>query len=194
MKHPWIAAIIIATIFIVFRIVTASQPELANLSPLAALLFCGAAFWKSNKWMLPTALIVWLVSSPIANLIQGYPLHSATLVTLLAFVVIVAIGFKCSGKSPIKLILGTILGATTFYLITNTVSFFGDPVYAKTLDGYLQCMWTGSPLVPTHATPTWTFFRNSLVANTLGTCFFLATMSIPSIQRATQFRITKQTA
>ncbi len=194
MKHPWIAAIIVTTIFIVFRIVTASQPDLANFSPIAALLFCGAAFWKSNKWMLPTALIVWFISTPIVNMIQGYPFHSSTLVTLLAFAVVTAIGFRFAGKSPVKLILGTVLGATVFYLITNTVSFIVDPVYAKTLDGYIQCMWTGCPAIPTHATPTYTFFRNSLVANTLGTCFFLAAMSIPSIQKATQFKLAKQTA
>lgn len=194
MKQPWIAAIIIATIFIVFRIVAVNLPDLANFTPITALLVCGAAFWKTNKWMLPTALAVWFISNLIINMMYGYPLfHSATLVTLLAFLVVAVIGFRFAGKSPVKLILGTVLGAATFYLITNTVSFFGDPVYAKTLDGYIQCMWTGSPLVPTHATPTWTFFRNSLVANTLGTCFFLAAMSIPSIQKATQFKLARQT-
>jgi hypothetical protein len=193
MKHPWIAAIIVATIFIVFRIVTVTLPDLAT--PITALLFCGAAFWKSNKWMLPTALVVWFVSNLIVNMMYSYPLfHSSTLVTLLAFAVVAAIGYKFAGKSPIKLILGTVLGATVFYLITNTVSFIVDPVYAKTLDGYIQCMWTGCPAVPTHAIPTYTFFRNSLVANTLGTCFFLVAMSIPSIQKATQFKLAKQTA
>ncbi|MGJ8655404.1 MAG: DUF6580 family putative transport protein [Akkermansiaceae bacterium] len=193
MKRPWIAAILVATIFIVFRIITASQPDLANFSPVAALLFCGAAFWKSNKWMLPTALAVWLISSPIVNLIQGYPFHSATLVTLLAFAVVVGIGLKFAGKSVGKLIFGTILGATAFYLVTNTAAFIVDPVYAKTLDGYIQCMWTGSP-APTHGTPTYTFFRNSLVANSLGTALFLVAMSIPTIQKATQFKLITQTA
>lgn len=193
MKHPWIAAIIVATILIVFRIATASQPELANFSPIAALLFCGAAFWKSNKWMLPTALLIWIISSPLVNIIQGYPFYSSTLVTLLGFVVVAAIGFSFTGKSPTKLVLGTIIGASAFYLTTNSISFIADPVYAKTLDGYMQCMWTGSP-APTHGTPTWFFFRNSLVANTLGTCLFLAAMSIPSVQKATQFKFATSTA
>lgn len=193
MNRPWIAAIIVATIFIVFRIITATQPDLANFSPITALLFCGAAFWKSNKWMLPTALVVWIISSPIVNILQGYPFHSATLVTLLAFLLVAIIGFKFAGKSFGKLIFGTILGATAFYFVTNTASFITDPVYAKTLDGYLQCMWTGSP-APTHGTPTWTFFRNSLAANALGTSLFLLTMSIPSIKKATQFQLIKQIA
>ena len=190
MKRPWIAAIIVTTIFIVFRIITASQPDLANFTPIAALLFCGAALWKSNRWMLPTALVVWLISSPIVNMIQGYPLHSATFVTLFGFAIVALIGLKFTSKSIAKLVLGTILAASAFYLITNTVSFIVDPVYAKTLEGYIQCMWTGSPA---HGgLPTWTFFRNSLIGNTIGTTLFLASMSLPAIQKATQFKLQQQ--
>ena len=190
MKHPWIAAILVATIFIVFRIITATQPNLANFSPIVALLFCGAAFWKSNKWMLPTVFMIWLISSPILNLIHGFPLHSSTLVTLVAFIVVGAIGISYAGKSPIKLIFGTIIGASAFYLITNTVAFITDPTYTKTLEGYIQCMWTGSPL---HMAPTWTIFRNSLIANSLGTSFFVLAMNIPAIKDATQFKLTNET-
>ncbi len=190
MKRPWIAAIIVATIFIVFRIITAQNSDLANFSPVAALVFCGAAFWKTNKWMLPTALVVWLISSPIANLIQGYPLHSSTLVTLLGFASVAAIGMLSVGKSAGKLVFGTLVGATSFYIITNTASFIGNPIYAKTLEGYLQCMWSGLPSY----TPTYTFFRNSLIGNGLGTCLFLAIMNVPSIKKATNFNLIRQTA
>jgi hypothetical protein len=194
MRHPWIAAIIIATIFIVFRIITANHDHLANCSPLIAILFCGAAFWKSNRWLLPTAFGIWLISNPIVSSIQGYPTFNAeTLVALCSFGLVVAIGFKFQAQSAFKLIFGTILGSIAFYLITNTASFLSDPVYAKTLDGYSQCMWTGSP-APTHSTPSWIFFRNSLVANTLGTCLFLSALSLPQIQKLTQFKLARQTA
>lgn len=194
MRHPWIAAIIIATIFIVFRIITANNDHLANCSPLIALLFCGAAFWKSNRWLLPTTFGIWLISSPIVSSIHGYPTFNAeTLVALCSFGLVAAIGYKFQAQTFFKLIIGTILGSIAFYLITNTASFLSDQVYAKTLDGYIQCMWTGSP-APTHGTPTWVFFRNSLIANTLGTCLFLAALSIPSIKKLTQFQLTKHTA
>ncbi len=191
MKHPWIPAIIIATIFIVFRIITANHDHLANMSPLLALLFCGAAFWKSNRWMLPTAFLIWLISSPIVSAIQGYSIQKETLITLFAFGVVAGIGHLFANRSPLKLVFGTILGAIAFYLITNTASFIGDPVYPKSLEGFIQCMWTGSP-VPTHSTPTWFFFKNLLIANTLGTCCFLAAISIPKIQKLTQFNLVKQ--
>lgn len=191
MKHPWIAAIIIATILILFRMVTASQPELANFSPIAALLFCGAVFWRSNKWMLPTALLIWIISNPIVNFIQGYPLHSATFVTVLGFLSVLVIGFCFARKSKStgNLVLGTILGATAFYIITNSYAFIVDPLYAKNLSGYVQCMWTG-----TGGIPTWVFFRNSLIANSLGTVLFITTMSYPAIKHITQFKLARQQA
>ena len=192
MKRPWIAAIIIATILIVFRIFTATNFEYANFAPVAALLFCGAAFWKSNKWMLPTAALVWLISWPLVSMLQGYsPFNAATLVTVVAFIAVIVLGLFFSGKSTLKLLFGTILGATAFYITTNTASFFGDPQYSKTLDGYIQCMWTGSPIAKI---PTWAFFRNSLVGNIAGTSLFLSAMSIPAIQKATQFKFTRKHA
>lgn len=187
MKRPWIAAIIVATILIVFRLITAGNLEYANFAPVAALLFCGGAFWKSNKWMLPTATITWLISWPLVSMIQGYsPFHSANLITLFGLTIVVILGTRYSGKSPSKLLFGTLLGATLFYLITNTTAFFSDPIYAKTFDGYIQCMWTGSLL---SQIPTWVFFRNSLIGNSIGTCLFLAAMSIPLIKKKTAFQL-----
>ncbi len=192
MRHPWIAAIIIATLLILFRITTAQDPDLANFSPFAALFFCGAAFWSTNKLLLPTAMLAWLISGPIVSSLQGYPaFHVTSLFTVLGFAAIVCVGFMIKNKSVDKLVFGTIVGATLFYLITNTASFVTDPQYPKTLQGFTQSLWTGSPLA---TTPTWAFFRNSLVANTLCTSLFLALMHIPVIQKKTQFSLSSSKA
>ena len=187
MKRPWIAAIIIATILIIFRLFTASHYEYANFAPVAALLFCGGAFWKTNKWILPTAALTWLISWPLVSMIQGYsPFHSSNVITIIGLSLVVMLGLKSSGKSTAKLLFGTLLGATGFYIMTNTAAFFTDPIYTKNLQGYIQCMWTGSPLAQI---PTWVFFRNSLIGNSLGTSLFLATMSIPFIKQKTAFQV-----
>lgn len=192
MRHPWIPAILLAILLIVFRIITAQNPDLANFSPFAALFFCGAAFWSSNKLLLPTAVVAWLLSGPIASQLQGYPaFHSSSLFTIIGFVSIVAMGFLFKGKSPIKLLFGTIIGATLFYLITNTAAFVTDPMYPKTIEGFTQSLWTGSPL---SSIPTWVFFRNSLVANTLCTSLFLAIMHIPVLQKTTRFSLDSNKA
>lgn len=183
---------IVATILISFRIVTATNNDLANFAPIAAMLFCGAAFWKTNKWMLPAAIVTWLLSWPVVSMLQGYsPFHSANLVTIFSLIVVAFIGFKYSGKSVLNLIMGTLLAAIGFYFITNTVAFFTSPLYTKTLQGYIECMWTGFPAA---TVPTWVFFRNSLVANSLGTCLFLGIMCIPQIKTLTSFKIADQSA
>ncbi len=188
MRHPWIAAIIIATLFILFRITTAQNPDLANFSPFVALFLCGAAFWSSNKLLLPTAILAWLISGPLVSYLQGYsPFHAASLFPTLGFATIIGVGFLIKNESVGKLLFGTIIGASLFYLITNTAAFITDPIYPKTLEGYAQCMWSGSPLA---SVPTWSFFRNSLVANTLCTSLFLAIMHLPFIQKVTQFRLS----
>ena len=59
-----------------------------------------------------------------------------------------------------KLLLGGILGAAMFYLLTNTLSWLMDPHYAKTMAGWIQALFTGLPGYP----PSWEFFRNTLLS------------------------------
>jgi len=194
MKRPWIVAIIVATIFIVFRIFSAVYPDLANTSPIIALLFCGTALWKSNRWILPTALTAWFISTPLVNSLQGYPILESTLQVLIAFIIVITLGFfmisRSTAKFMPKLIGGTIISAILFYLITNTMVFFADPIYVKSLDGYIQCMWTGTPAYG--GNPTWVFFRNSLLANTIASCLFIILMQLPVITKATHYNLSKQ--
>ena len=157
-----------------------------NFSPFAALFFCGAAFMHSNKWLLPTALLAWLISNPLSAMMQGYSaFHSTSIYTVLGFALVIGLGFLFSKKGALATIGGSLIGACVFYFVTNTASFFTDPLYAKTMSGYMQAMWTGIPGYP----PTWEFFRNSLAANGLFTCLFLAIMAIPSIRKATSFQL-----
>ncbi len=186
MTRPWIAASVLAIILIIFRLATATSAGMANMSPVVSVLFLGAAFWKTNKWMLPAGVIAWLLTTPAVSIAQGYsPFNMATLSTIATLGLVVFFGMKFKANSPFKLIGGTLLAATLFYIITNTISFFSDPVYTKNLSGYVQCMWTGSSLA---STPTWTFFRNSLVSNGLASVLFLLTMSVPAISKASNFR------
>lgn len=188
MKRPWLAASILTTILIIFRVATASNIDFVNVSPVVAALFLGAAFWKTNKWMLPAAAVAWIVSSPLVSAIQGYSAFNlATLWTVTTLAVVVFLGLKFKASTPFKLIGGTILAATVFYLITNSISFCTNPIYPKTLEGYTQCMWSGSII---STTPTWVFFRNSLVSNGLASTLFLLTMSVPAINKASNFKLS----
>ena len=50
-----------------------------------------------------------------------------------------------------------------FYVITNAFSWLTDPGYVKNFAGLIQALTVGLPQYS--ATPTWMFFRNSLVSD-----------------------------
>ena len=77
----------------------------------------------------------------------------------------------------------TVLGVVAansllFYVVTNSVSWFTEPAYAKTSAGWVQALTVGVPGYP----PTWTFLRNSLVSDLLFAGVFLAAMAFASRQ------------
>lgn len=139
-----------------------------NLSPLGALFFCGMAFYGWRGVVLPLA--AWVITYPVTNLMQGESMGAELLAPLLGFGLM--IGLACFfKKAPSgKLFAGSLLSAVLFYLVTNTLSWAGDPSYApKSLATLGQALWTG---VPGFA-PTWMFFRNALAGQALFTGLFL---------------------
>lgn len=98
------------------------------------------------------------------------------LAPLVAFALVAWLGESFRNqKSWPKLLLGSALGACTFYLVTNFVSWLslGYPI---TIEGFTQAMWTGRPEAPT---PTWAFFRNTLISTLLYTAFLLTWFRLP---------------
>jgi hypothetical protein len=75
------------------------------------------------------------------------------------------------------LLLGSVFSAVVFHLVTNGAAWLGDPMYAKSLTGLWQSLWSGpsgSPL------PSWIFLRNLAAANLLFTGIFAtAQMHLP---------------
>jgi hypothetical protein len=89
------------------------------------------------------------------------------------------------------LLPASIVASTMFYVITNTFSWLSDPGYAKNLAGLIQSLTVGLPQYS--ATPTWMFFRNSLVSDLIFTGLFVVCMNAGRSmgrprERASQFR------
>ena len=63
-----------------------------------------------------------------------------------------------------------------FYAITNAFSWLTDPGYVKNFTGLIQALTVGLPQYG--ATPTWMFFRNSLVSDLLFSLLVVACMSL----------------
>ncbi len=170
--------------FLVFVIVlatarilgTMTPDSLVNFQPFGALVFCGMAVFGWRGLFLPA--VAWLISYGPTNAAQGYDWTAQMLVPILGFAAMIALArhFKNAGTG--KLFLGSLAGALAFYLITNTLSWISDPLYAtKSFASWFQALTVG---LPQFGIPTWVFFRNALLAQGLFTgLFILATRTAP---------------
>ena len=86
------------------------------------------------------------------------------------------LGLALSSRPSLRtLIPASLAGSTLFYAITNAFSWLTDPGYLKNFGGLIQALTVGLPQYG--STPTWMFFRNSLVSDLLFTLLFVACMS-----------------
>ena len=145
-----------------------------NFSAAHALLFC-AAFWLPGwmGWVLPLATII--VTDILLNLFHyNMPVMVPELVVnwmILALFVVLA-KWLARRRSYGRVFLGTLIGALLFYLVSNTVSWLVNPVYAKTIAGWVQALPVGLPGFP----PTWVFGLKSLLGTGLFTGLFAGAM------------------
>ncbi|HCP90932.1 MAG TPA: hypothetical protein DIT76_02605, partial [Spartobacteria bacterium] len=94
----------------------------------------------------------------------------------LALALVGFIGFLLRNRVSLKTLLpASILGSTIFYAITNTFAWLTDPGYAKNFAGLIQALTVGLPQYS--STPSWMFFRNSLLSDLLFTLLFVVCMS-----------------
>ena len=149
-----------------YRIVAAWNPDLVNFSPLMALAFCGAVYFR-NRWMWLIPFIA--LSASDVYLDHYHATHfgytwdlGGVLVRTVCFVAALMLGWMVSQrKNWLNLLAGCLGGSLLFYFATNTASFLGDAFYAKTLAGWWQAMTIGHPEFP----PTLFFLRNTLVGD-----------------------------
>jgi hypothetical protein len=78
------------------------------------------------------------------------------------------------------------LGASIlFYAITNAFAWLSDPGYAKNFAGLIQSLTVGLPQYS--GTPSWMFFRNSVLSDLVFTGLFILCMKwgrTPALARA----------
>ena len=166
----WLAA----ALTIVFALTRLPYLLPMNFSAAYALAFCaGVYFPRRLAWWLPLGIL--LVTDILLNVFYYHvpALGPSMLANYLSYAGIIWLGRKFSAKSSwLKLVSGGLLGAVLFYLITNSLSWWQAPGYAKTLAGWIQALTTGLPGYP----PTWTFFGNSLLSSGLFTGLFAGAM------------------
>ena len=150
---------------------------LSNFTPLAAIALCSAAYFpKKYKFSVP--LVTLFISDAVINFSYGAPLlDSQILVRYVALVVVGCAGLLLQNRASLKTLLpASIVGSTFFYAVTNAFSWLSDPGYAKNLAGLIQALTTG--LSSYSATPSWMFFRNSLISDLLFTLLFVLSINL----------------
>ncbi len=167
-----------------YRIFAAWEPSLVNFSPLMALAFCGAVYFRSRLlWLVPFAALT--LSDLYLNHYYatqfGYEWTAGgALVRTACFAAALGLGWLVAQrKNWPNLFSGALGGALLFYLVTNTASWAGDALYAKTFAGWWQALTVGHPQFP----PTLVFFRNSLVSDLLFTGIFALALEYAALRR-----------
>jgi len=150
--------------------------DLKNFSAAYALAFCaGVYFPRGLAYWLPLTTL--FLTDVLLNLFYYHtaPLNGYMLLNYPVYLGLIWFGRGHSARMPwLRLVLGGILGALVFYLVTNTAAWVQNPGYPKTLAGWIQALTTGIPGFP----PTWTFFRNTLLSGGLFTGLFAAAMKL----------------
>jgi hypothetical protein len=149
---------------------------LSNFAPLAAIALCSAAYLpKKYKFSVP--LITLFISDAIINFRYGAPLLDTQIfIRYFALGLIGCVGVLLQNRASLKTLLpASIAGSTIFYGITNAFSWLSDPGYAKNFGGLIQALTMGLPQYS--ATPSWMFFRNSLISDLLFTLLFVLSMN-----------------
>jgi hypothetical protein len=176
-----IPALLLILSAIAYRIVTGLFAEpgsigFLNFAPLAAIALCAAAYFPT-KYKFTVPMIALLISDVVLNIHYGFSLLSPFVLShYVGFALVGCLGLLLQNRRSLKTMLpASIAASLMFYTITNAVSWLYDPGYAKNLAGLVQALTIGLPAYS--ATPTWMFFRNTLVGDLFFTLLFVACMN-----------------
>ncbi len=150
--------------------------QLSGYAPFAALVLGSAVLFPSARlaW-LPAA--AFLVSDLILNMVvyRVGAFHPTILVSVVFYAVLFLFGRPLARRSSLVVpFLGaTVASVVAFHLIANTVSWAIDPLYSRTVSGFIQAHVTGLP----GYTPTWMFLLKGLIGNLAFAGLFLVALA-----------------
>jgi hypothetical protein len=163
---------------------------LSNFTPLAAVALCCAAYLPRRfKFALP--LVTLFLSDLILNASYGAPLFAPQILCrYFALALVGWIGFALRKHASLKTLLPACLASSIiFYVVTNAFSWLTDPAYPKNFAGLFQALTVGVPQYS--STPTWMFFRNSLVSDLIFTVAFVFCMRAQGLRTQTSIAVAR---
>ncbi|MDP3069619.1 MAG: hypothetical protein Q8N18_04990 [Opitutaceae bacterium] len=180
---PLVVSLLVLVFAAGWRIAAVHAPALSNFAPLMALTFCAAVYVRDKRlWLVPFAALL------LSDVYLDY-YHATTFgetwswpsmaVRVACFAIALPIGsWVAQHKGWLTLLGGTLGGALFFYVATNTDAWVRDPLYAKTLAGWVQALTVGRPEFP----PTIWFFRNTLASDLIFTAVFAGAMELAALR------------
>ncbi len=176
-----IPALLLVLAAVLYRVASAVVVQhggagwLSNFAPLAAIALCGAIYFP-RKYKFTVPFVALLVSDLVLDFYYGASLADPLILCrYVAFALVGLLGLAISRRASLKTIFpASLAGATIFYVVTNFFSWLTDPGYVKNFAGLMQSLTVGLPQYG--ATPTWMFFRNSLLSDLFFTLLFVACM------------------
>jgi hypothetical protein len=178
-----LAAILLVILTAVYRVGTAIVVQhggsawLSNFAPMAAIALCSAVYLpRKFKFSVPFAAL--LLSDVILDAYYGASLFDPIVFSrYLAFGLVGLLGLAFVERTTLKRLLPvSLLASLIFYVVTNAFSWLADPGYIKNFAGLIQALTVGLPAYG--ATPTWMFFRNSVLSDLLFTVLFVVCMNV----------------
>jgi len=177
-----IPALLLIIAAVVFRIATGFFRPLdsigwMNFAPIAAIALCAAAYFP-RKYKFAVPMIALLISDVVLDGYYGFSLLSPFVLShYVGFAIVGCLGLLLQNRASWKTLLpASVVASLIFYVITNAVSWIYDPGYAKNFSGLVQSLTVGLPQYS--ATPTWMFFRNSVVSDLLFTLLFVVCINL----------------
>jgi hypothetical protein len=172
-----IPAFLLIVAAVAYRIITglaiiSGSTALSNFAPMAAIALCAAAYFPA-KFKFTVPIIALLISDVVLNLSYGYSLLSPFVLShYVGFALVGALGWLLRNRASIKTLLpASIAASVIFYVVTCAVSWLFDPGYVKSFAGLIQALTVGLPAYS--ATPSWMFFRNSVLSDLIFTGLFI---------------------
>jgi hypothetical protein len=185
-------ALVLIVLAAAWRLLAVHAPMLGNFSPLMALTFCGAVYFRDKRlWLVPFVALT--LSDLYLNHYYAVTFHESwswqsEVARILCFGLALPLGWMVAQRKNWLSLFGGALGSSLlFYLITNTDAWRHDLHYAQTAAGWWQALTVGRP----EFAPTYLFFRNTLASDLLFTGGFAFAMEFAA-RRAGETSLLKK--
>ena len=167
---------------------------LPGFCPLAGVALCAGAFLP-RRLTFTVPLLILLASDVIIDAHYGAPLFAAAMLGrygLLALICGAGLLLQSGDRRPgfAIILLATVAASTFFYVASNTLAWAGATEYPQTAAGWLQSLTTGLP----GYLPSWYFYRNALVSDSLYSMVFVACLARDTGVRTTRADVPTQSA